>query len=227
MKVLLGDTDTDLLGWLAHSLRDGGFTVSTATDGEAALQRWQADQPDLVVLEVDLPGRSGLDVCRWIRESGSTPVILMSAQTTDARVVEGFRAGADDYVGKPIRPRELALRIRAVWRQVAQAAAHVAQQVVRVAGLDLVLDPETHEVRRGNSAFYLTPLEFRLLHRLASNAGRVVPTQQLIQFAWGNEGGGAVALKTHIMHIRQKLGLPRQGAGSLSAVRGIGYRLQR
>jgi DNA-binding response OmpR family regulator len=144
--------------------------------------------------------------------------------------VEGFPVGADDYLGKPVRPRELALRIRAVVRRVAQAAARNSRQEayeVRVASLGLVMDLESHEVHRDNHLIQLTPLQFRLLHRLASNAGRVVSTQQLIEFAWGYDGGDAGVLRVHIMRIRQKLQLPRQGPGSLSAVRGVGYRLQR
>ncbi len=230
MRILLVDGDSNVLNVTAAALKSEGFTILTARDGHEALRRWQADQPDLVVLEVNLPRLSGLDVCRQIRESGSTPVILLSAQTTDDQVVEGFRAGADDYLGKPVRPRELALRIRAVARRGAEARARESQQEVqevRVEDLGLVLNPETHEVRRGNRQIHLTLLEFRLLHELARNAGRVVPTERLIVSAWGYEGGDAQVLRTHISHIRKKLQLPRQGPGSLSAVSGVGYRLER
>ncbi len=227
MKVLLGDTDTDLLDLVAYALQREGFTVITASDGMQALRRWQADRPDVIVLEVDLPGLSGLDICRRIRERESTPVILLSAQTADEQVVRGFQVGADDYVGKPFSLRELVLRIRAVGRRAAESGARPSPQGVQVESLSLVLDLETHEVRRGNRQIHLTPLEFRLLHQLASNVGRVVPTERLIVSAWGYGGGDAQVLKSHIAHIRKKLQLPRQGPGSLSSVPRVGYRLER
>ena len=227
MKILLVDDDSYLLKVTAAALARDGFTVLTARDGHRALQRWQADQPDVVVLDVELPGLSGLDVCRQIRASGSTPVILLSARMDDEQVVEGFRVGADDYLGKPVRPRELALRIRAVARRGAEVQARESQQEVRVASLGLVLDLEAHEVRCGDRLIQLTPLQFRLLRQLATNAGRVVPTERLIEFAWGYDGGDTTALKSHLSQIRKKLHLPRKGPGSLSAVSGVGYRLER
>ena len=174
-----------------------------------------------------MPGLSGFDVCLQIRESASTPVILLSAQTVDEQVVEGFRAGADDYVRKPVRPRELALRIRAVARRGAETRARESQQEVRIASLDLVLDLDACQVRRGNRVIQFTPLQFRLLRQLATNAGMVVPTEQLIRAAWGYDGGDSMSLKSHLSQIRKKLELPRKGPGSLSAVPGVGYRLDR
>ncbi len=227
LKILLVVSDGDLLDGTAEALSREGFTLSMARDGEQALRQWRADQPDVVVLEVALPGRSGFDVCRTIRKSGSTPVILLSAQTTDEQVVHGFRVGADDYLGKPVRPRELALRIRAVWRRVAETGARPSEQEVRVASLDLVLEPETHGVYRGRRPIHLTPLEFRLLRQLASNAGRMVPAERLVISAWGYDAGDTKLLKTHMTKIRKKLQLPREGPGSLSAVSGVGYRLTR
>ena len=117
MTVLLGDTDTDSLARLADDLRREGFTVITVPDGEQALRLCQTDHPDIVVLATDLPRISGFDVCRWIREQGSTPVILLSTVDTYEERVQGFRAGADGWVTKPCGPAELAARIRAVWQQ--------------------------------------------------------------------------------------------------------------
>ena len=227
MKVLLAEANIDLLGRLADGLRHAGFTVMTASDGEEALRRWRADQPEVVVLDVDLPGLSGFEVCRQIRESGPTPVILLSAWTADEQVVHGFRIGADDYVTKPFSLRELAMRIRAVGRWAAETGAPPSRQVVRVDSLDLMLDLETHEVCRGDRRIHLTPLEFRLLHQLARNAGRVVSAQRLLESAWGYDTSDTSLLKTHMTKIRKKLQLPRQGPGSLSAVPGVGYQLQR
>ena len=116
MKLLLVETDINVLVQTAQALRREGFSVSTATGGSQALQRWQAEQPDLVLLEVGLPDLSGFDVCRLIREQGSTPVILLSAVATNEQIVQGFRVGADDYVVQPIRPQELVRRIQRVWQ---------------------------------------------------------------------------------------------------------------
>ena len=116
MKILLVDDDPDSLDLLTYALRREGFAIITAADGRQALQRWQAEQPDLVLLEVALPDLSGFDVCRLIREQGSTPVVLLSDRTTKESLVQAFRVGADDWVTKPCSPEELAVRIRAVWR---------------------------------------------------------------------------------------------------------------
>ena len=227
MRILLADPDTAFLGGTARALQREGFTIITALDGQQALQRWHADQPEVVVLELALPGLSGFDVCQQIRAAGSTPVILLSAQMADEQVVEGFRVGADDYLMKPVRPRELALRIRAVARRGTETRARASQQEVRVASLDLVLELDACQVRRGNRVIQFTPLQFRLLRQLATNAGMVVPTERLIRAAWGYDGGDARSLKSHLSQIRKKLELPRKGSGSLSAVSGVGYRLER
>ena len=228
IKILLADADPAVLDATSQALHREGFSVGTANDGVQALARWQADQPDLLVLEADLPGLSGLEICRRVRESGLTPVILLSTVNTDEQVVRGFRLGADDYVLKPFSPRELALRIRAVWRRVAELARVgelKPQGDVRVG--DLVLDLETRQVRQGEGVIHLTPTEFRLLYLLASNAGRVVTASRLVEFAWGCDGGDLAVLRTHISHLRKKLRLPRGGPVSISVVPGVGYRLNR
>ena len=239
MRILLGDGDVDALDVTAQALRREGLSVITATDGSQALHRWQAERPDVVVLEADLPQLSGFEVCQQIRESGSTPVVLLSALATDEYVVRGLRLGADDYVLKPFKPWELALRIRAIWRRVTELAARSRTEprplerevwVVRVG--DLLLDLETHEARQGESVVHLTSTEFRLLHLLASNAGRVVSATRLVEYAWGYDDrdprdGVAALLRTHLSHLRKKLRLPRRGPGSLAAVSGVGYRLDR
>ena len=115
MKILLVDDDGELLDVTARALHRIGFTVLTARDGQEALQQWQANQPDVVVLEVNLPDLSGFEVCRQIREQGRTPVILVSASDSDEQVVQGCRAGADAYLLKPVSVQELAHQIRAVW----------------------------------------------------------------------------------------------------------------
>jgi DNA-binding response OmpR family regulator len=227
MKILLLDDDNTLSEGTAAALHREGFTVLPVPDGHQALQRWHADQPDVVVLDVDLPGRSGWDICRQIRARARTPIILLGTQTADEQVVESYQAGADDYLEKPVRPRELCLRIRAVMRRVMVGRARPSQPEVRVASLGLVLDPETCQVHRDDCLIQLSPLQFRLLYQLAANAGKVVSTERLIVAGWGYDGRDTGAVSSHVSQIRKQLQLPRKGPGSLVAVPGVGYRLER
>jgi len=226
VNVLLVDDDVALLDVTSYALRREGFNVIAAADGAAALRRWEADEPDVVVLDVGLPKVGGFEVLRRIGQRGTTPVIMLTAQRGEEDVVKGFRLGADDYVTKPFSPRELTMRIRAVVRRGARGAAGAAEapgQELRAG--PLVLDVEGHEVRVGERAVRLTRLEFRILHLLAANAGRVVPAGRLVEYAWGYDGGEAALLKTHVCHVRKKLQLPRGRLGDILAVPGVGYRL--
>jgi DNA-binding response OmpR family regulator len=228
MKVLLVDDDTDLLDVTAYALRREGMTVLMATNGAQALQRWQAEQPDVVVLDVQLPRVHGFEVCRAIAEEGKTPVILLSGLAGDEHVVQGFRSGADDYVTKPFSPRELAIRIRAICRR-SMGHTNVAMVEPRseLRVNDLVLDLESHEVTLAGRTVRLTPTEFRLLYILAMNAGRVVASARLVEYAWGYAESDISLLRGHLSHIRSKLGLRHGGPGEIVAVSGVGYSLKR
>jgi DNA-binding response OmpR family regulator len=223
VKVLIVDDDVDLLDITTYALRREGFNVVAATDGVQALRRWASEQPDVVVLDVGLPKLSGFEVLRRIEQGGSTPVILLTALRSEDDVIKGFRLGADDYVTKPFSPRLLMARIHAVGRRGARSADDVAKRELRAG--DMVLDVEGHEVHVGERVVPLTKLEFRILHLLASNLGRVVSSSRLVEYAWGYDGGDASLLKTHISHIRQKLKLPRGRLGDILSVSGVGYRL--
>ena len=223
MKVLLVDDDMDLLDVTGYALRREGFNVIMATNGTQALRRWETDQPDVVVLDVNLPKLSGFEVLRKIAEGEATPVIMLTALGDDDNVVKGFRLGADDYVTKPFSPRQLAMRIRAVAKRGAQATTAAAAREIPVG--NMVLDVEGHEVRVGERHVRLTPLEFRIFYLLASNVGRVVSSSRLVEYAWGYDGADAGLLKTHVCHIRMKLKLPRGQVGDILAVPGVGYRL--
>ncbi len=223
MRVLLVDDDLDLLDVTAYALRREGFNVILAADGMQAVQRWQADRPDVVVLDVGLPHLTGFEVCQQLRQHELTPVIFLTARHEEEQVVQAFQVGADDYVTKPFSPRQLALRIRAVGRRAGSAST--VEPVRELRAGDLVLDGESHEVRRDGQAVQLTPIEFRLLYLLASNVGRVVRGERLVEYAWGYDEGDVTLLKTHISHIRTKLQLPATGPGSIQAVPRLGYRL--
>ncbi len=223
MKVLLVDDDADLLDVTAYALHREGFTVLLAGDGPQALRRWQADGPDVVVLDVRLPRMGGFEVCRQIRQSSSTPVILLTALIEEDHILQGFRLGADDYVTKPFSTRQLVMRIQAVWRR-GSTTGH-QEPLRRVSVGDMVVDAESHEVFRGDVPVSLTATEFRILHLLASNLGRVVSSSRLVDYAWGHDGGHQSLLKTHVSHIRTKLGLPARGPGGIEVLPMVGYRL--
>lgn len=223
MRILLVDDDPDLADVTAYALRREGYDVTVAADGEEALRRWQTGKPDVVVLDVGLPRMNGLDVCSAIRASGSTPVILLTGRHKEDQIAEGFRRGADDYVTKPFSPRQLAMRVRAVSRRGGRAWEPEVVRELRFG--DMVLDVEAHEVRRGSEVIPLTTIEFRLLHLLVSNIARVVSTDRLVDFAWNYEGGDNSLLKTHISHIRTKLGWRAGGQWDIASVQSVGYRL--
>ena len=224
MRVLLVEDDTDLLDVTAYALRKYGYDVVGVADGGAAIERWQREQPDLVLLDVNLPHMSGFDICREIRKQSSIPIIMVTASGNDAQVVEGFESGADDYVVKPYSYRQLAMRMRVVIERRTDAPMQDSSTLA-ISG-DLRVNLSGHEVHKAGIAVRLTRLETRILYLLVGNAGRVVPTDRLIEFVWNYEGGDSFALKTHICHIRQKLKLVKEQVGYISAVPQIGYMLQ-
>jgi DNA-binding response OmpR family regulator len=224
-KLLLVDDDKDLLDVTSYALRREGFQVVPVQDGRKALERFRQERPDLVLLDVGLPGISGFDLGRAIIEEGGASLVFLTARTEEEQVVRGFALGADDYVAKPFSPRQLALRVRAILARGGQMAAPAAgAREVRAGGL--VVDAEAHAAEYRGHRARLTPLECRLLHLLAVNAGRVVPHERLVEFAWGHgEAGDSTLLKSHITHLRHKLRLPRTGPGAIEARTGLGYGL--
>ena len=225
MKVLAVDDDVDLLDLISYALRREGYSVVTAADGQQGLARWESERPDLVLLDVKLPKLTGFDVCRRIRHESDTPVILLTASDEEEHVVHGLQMGADDYVIKPFSAKQLVARMKAVLRRSQADPYREAVREVRAG--DLVLDLQSHEATKADVSVELTALEFRILYMLAMNEGRVVPYSRLVEYAWGYDGGDSNLLKTHICHVRKKLGLPAHGQGSIRAVPTVGYTLTR
>jgi DNA-binding response OmpR family regulator len=225
VKVLIVDDDADLLDLTAYALRRDGFTVIQATDGEQAMQKWEREEPDLVLLDANMPKMNGFEVCRQIRQASTTPVIMLTARDDEADILQGLELGADDYVTKPFSAKQLIARIKAVIRRC--QGDPYRQPVSELTAGDLVLDLQSHEARKSGSMVQLTPLEFRLLYMLAMNEGRVIPYDRLVEYAWGYDGGDSSLLKTHMSHIRSKLGLTGTGPGSIRAIPGVGYSLSR
>jgi DNA-binding response OmpR family regulator len=223
MRVLLVDGDKDLLDVMTYALRREGYDVISAADGLQAIDRVRTELPDIIVLETQLPKLNGFEVCRRIRHAYEVPIIMLSARADEHDILRGLQLGADDFVAKPFSLKQLAARMETILRRCRQDSYRRTASEVRAG--DLVLRLQSYEVLRGGEAVQLTPLEFRILYLLAMNEGQVIPYGRLVDYAWGYEGGDASLLKTHICHIRRKLGLPSEGGGSIRALPTIGYSL--
>jgi len=221
MKVLLVEDDLDLREITMYALRRAGFNVVTASDGPHALTQIEAEHPEIVLLDVNLPTVDGFEVCRRIRQGYDIPIIMLTARTGDEDVIRGFHLGADDYVGKPFSPTQLVARIKAIVRR--GRTDSLTQPDAEVAVGDLKLDLQSHRATKSGVPIQLTPLEFRILHMLAMNEGRVIPYSRLVEYGWGYEGGDPSLLKTHIYHIRQKLRLTPKESDGIRAIPRIGY----
>jgi two-component system response regulator RegX3 len=223
MGILLAEGDLVVLDVTCYALRKCGFDVVAATDGVSAMDRWQKDQPDLVLLDTDLPGLSGVNMCRAIRQQSSTPIIMLSSLGDETHILEAFENGADDFVTKPLSYRELAMRMHCLLRRHSDRVSE--SPTVASAG-NLSVDLSNHEVHKSGKLAHLTRLEARTLFFLLASAGRVVTSEHLIELVWNNLGGDAFSLKTHISRIRHKLGMIRGMPGCITSVPHVGYRLE-
>ncbi|HVC34218.1 MAG TPA: response regulator transcription factor [Chloroflexota bacterium] len=226
MKLLVVDDDPDLVDIIAYTLRKDSHQVSVATSGEEALALAAQDPPEMVILDVMLPGLDGFEVCRRLRQHAPLPVILLTARGEEADRVWGLDLGADDYITKPFSHKELLARVRAVARRAALARTP-DQGNLRVG--ELSIDFGERDVRIGNRSVDLTPKEYAILHCLMLNAGRVVPHDTLLSFAWGSNhlDGDVEMLKVHVRHLREKIERNPSAPDYLLTVRGVGYRMRR
>jgi DNA-binding response OmpR family regulator len=228
MKILLVDAQPDTLELVSRAFVRSGYDVVTALDGETALELASSARPDLLVLDVELPGIDGFEVCRRIRLDSQVPIIILTARDEEDDIMRGFRLGVDDYVSKPCSARLLAARVAAVLRRSDQRGGrgNGGPSDDRVHAGKLHLDMQSFEVRKDGQQIRLTPLEFRILHILAANQGRVVPYDRLIEYAWGHNGGSPSHLKIRICSMRKKLGMPVNSDAGIKAVVGTGYTLR-
>jgi DNA-binding response OmpR family regulator len=221
MKVLLVDDDTTLLEVTAFALRRAGFLALLAHDAEQALRVWSAEQPDLIILDIQLPGKDGLTLCEEIRAISPVPIILLTVRNSDEDIVHGLEIGADDYLTKPFSPKQLIARARAVLRR----SSTVPKQAQLVAG-ELVLDTAEQVVRTPHGTTRLTPLEFRLLHYLLINQGQIVPTDAILTHVWGYaDSGDRALLKQLVYRVRQKIESPEAQKQYIATIPGVGYRI--
>jgi DNA-binding response OmpR family regulator len=201
MKALVVDDDRVLADVLAFTLRREGFGITLAYDGEAALERWAEEQPDLIVLDVNMPKVDGFVVCQRIREVADTPIILLTVRGEEDDIVHGLKLGADDYITKPFSPRQLVARAHAVLRRAGKSVAPAIRQTG-----DLALDLSRRELCiGGGEAVPLTPLESRLFDYLMLNAGHVLTAEAIITQIWGPEGGDRDMLRQLIHRLRGKI----------------------
>src|SRR5437867_269407 len=201
MKILVVDDDLELLGLIGFALRQAGYLALTATQGGEALELFEREQPDLVILDVNLPVLNGFEVCRRIRAEATTPIMMLTARSSEEDQVQGLDGGADDYLTKPFSPRTLLARVRALLRR-----AEIDRPAPLTAG-DLTLDVEIQAVSVcGAPPIRLTSLEFRLLQYLLANAGHTIPAERLTIHVWGYRGVGDKQLLKQLVHrLRQKI----------------------
>jgi two-component system response regulator RegX3 len=227
--ILIVEDEASFAEALTIGLQREGFRTSVAGDGVSALDRWRADQPDVVLLDVMLPRMSGIDVCREIRATSNVPIIMVTARSSEIDAVVGLEVGADDYVTKPYRLRELVARIRAVLRRADGGRADaggLAEHVGRPLQVgDVHVDPQRHEVSVRGSLVHLPLKEFELLVLLMENAGRVLPREILIDRAWGSDyHGDTKTLDVHVKRLRSKLEDDPHNPTRIVTIRGLGYK---
>jgi DNA-binding response OmpR family regulator len=220
MKVLVADDDADLLELIAFTLTQAGYLVIRAADGPGAVRRFAEESADLVVLDVNMPGLSGFQVCEAIRARSRVPVMMLTVRGEEEDLVRALGLGADDYLTKPFSPRTLLARIKALLRR-----AGMESRAPLAAGR-IALDPDEHTVRVGNAtAVHLTKLELRLLQMLLANAGRTVGSDRLLVQVWGHRSGGDRQLLKQLVHrLRQKIE-PDPAAPALLRTAAAGYKL--
>jgi two-component system response regulator RegX3 len=223
-RVLLVEDEAALAESVSYNLVREGFEVTTAADGEMALQRFRAEPHSIVILDLMLPKLSGLDVCRVIRAESKVPIIMLTAKDAEADKVAGLELGADDYVTKPFSMRELISRVRAHLRRAGMVEAPNGQ-TGPLAGGPVAIDPERHEASVRGHPVSLTPKEFELLELLLVRKGRLLTRQFLIEEVWGaHYFGDTKTLDVHVKRLRQKIEEDPHEPRHLLTVRGLGYK---
>lgn len=218
-RILVVDDDTALAEMIGIVLRTEGFEPFFCEDGTGALAAFHSAQPDLVLLDLMLPGINGIEVCASIREESGVPIIMLTAKSDTTDVVKGLESGADDYVVKPFNPKELVARIRTRLRPATQSSTGSLQVG------DLFLDVAGHEVKRGNAKINLTPLEFELLLALALKPQQVFTREMLLEQVWGYHYKADTRLvNVHVQRLRAKVEEDPDNPRIVMTVRGVGYR---
>lgn len=220
-KILLIDDDPTLLHLLSQYLHESGFTIVEAANGQIGLRLAYSEKPDLVLLDVMLPGMDGWEVCARLRELTDLPIIMLTAKTTEADKLRGFRLGVDDYVTKPFSFAELVARIQAV-----MGRAKINQKETGyIAHGEILLDLEKFQASLGGRTLILTPTEFRLLETLVRRKGKVASDADLMREVWGDYRSDPALVRRYILILRKKLEIDPTNPVWIRTVRGFGYRL--
>ena len=223
VRILLVEDEESLADSVRYNLEREGFGVTVAADGRTALERFRADRPNLVILDLMLPELSGLDVCRMIRQESDVPIIMVTAKDSEADKVTGLELGADDYVTKPFSIRELISRVRAHLRRARMLSPAPTDE--QLAGGPVAMDVARHEVRVGDESVAFPPKEFELLEAFLRRKGRLLTREFLIEEVWGADYfGDTKTLDVHVKRIRRKIEPDPHEPRFLVTVRGLGYK---
>jgi DNA-binding response OmpR family regulator len=224
--ILVVEDEPTLRETLVDALAAEGFRAVAAGDGRAALERFRAEQPDLVLLDLMLPELSGIEVCRIIRAESSVPVVMLTARDSEVDKIVGLELGADDYVTKPFSLRELSARIRAIFRRAEQAAASGGPAIVDIGSVQV--DLAGHRVLRDGNVVPMKPKVFELLAFLARHPGQVMSRDQLLEQVWGYDYAGETrTVDVHVHWLRSAIEPDAANPSMIQTVRGVGYVLRR
>ncbi len=221
MKILIADDDRDLLSLIAFTLTQAGYLVVKASDGQVALRAFETELPDLVVLDINMPGASGFAVCEAIRAKSRVPIMMLTVRGEEEDLVRALELGADDYLTKPFSPRTLLARLKALLRRAG------GESTAPLAAGRVALDLEEHTVTISKGVpVRLTKLELRLLQMLLTNAGRSVHSDRLLVQVWGHRNSGDRQLLKQLVHrLRQKIEVNPANPALLQTAAGAGYKL--
>jgi two-component system alkaline phosphatase synthesis response regulator PhoP len=227
-KVLVVDDEASIVELIRFNLEKEGYEVVEAYDGVEALRVVRAESPDLIILDLMLPGIDGIEVCQAVRRESSVPIIMLTAKGEEFDKVLGLSVGADDYVTKPFSIRELVARVKAVLRrQNMNLECEGEPTCARIRTGDLVIDPDTYQVQVRGKSMDFTPKEFELLYLLASNSGKVLTRELILQKVWGYAYPGSTrTVDVHIRRLRQKIEEDDSNPVYIQTVHGVGYRFQ-
>jgi DNA-binding response OmpR family regulator len=223
VAILVVEDDEDLSQIIAYILQRAGHEVLRAYDGLTALRVWRAEAPSLVLLDLNLPGLDGWEVCRRIRSQSATPIVMLTAYRDDASAISGFNLGTDEYITKPFSPEQLVARIEAVLRRAYQPNSDARTRRIKVG--DVELDIRMNGARVRGQDVHLTTIEFRLLRALTLRDGQVVRHPELVQSVWGHKRlGGESLLRSHVRNLRRKIEPDPTHPRYLQTIPHVGYR---
>lgn len=217
-RILVVDDDPAINEMLTIVLEAEGFATESVTDGAEAVAAFRSTNPDLILLDLMLPGMNGVDICREIRKESAVPIVMLTAKTDTVDVVLGLESGADDYITKPFKPKELVARIRARLRHNEEDS-----EILHIG--DLVVDVPQHMVTRGGEEISLTPLEFDLLLEMARRPNQVHTREELLEKVWGYRNAPDTRLvNVHVQRLRSKIERDPENPEIILTVRGVGYK---